>query len=37
MYHFSPNHSISTLVTHIGEDENPHHSHVTPDLPDLHI
>ncbi len=30
MYHFSPNHSISTLVTHIGEDENPRHSHVTP-------
>ncbi len=30
MYQFSPNHSISTLVTHIGEDENPHHSHVTP-------
>ncbi len=30
MYQFSPNHSISTLVTHIGEDENPHHAHVTP-------
>lgn len=30
MYQFSPNHSISTLVTHIGEDENPHHTHVTP-------
>jgi methionine-gamma-lyase len=30
MYHFSPKHSISTLVTHIGEDENPHHTHVTP-------
>jgi methionine-gamma-lyase len=30
MYHFLPKHSISTLVTHIGEDENPHHTHVTP-------
>ena len=30
MYHFSPKHSISTLVTHVGEDENPHHTHVTP-------
>jgi methionine-gamma-lyase len=30
MYQFSPKHSISTLVTHLGEDENPHHSHVTP-------
>jgi methionine-gamma-lyase len=30
MYHFSPKHSISTLVTHLGEDENPHHTHVTP-------
>ena len=30
MYQFSPNHSFSTLVTHIGEDDNPHHSHVTP-------
>ena len=30
MYQFSPNHSLSTLVTHIGEDDNPHHTHVTP-------
>jgi methionine-gamma-lyase len=30
MYQFSPHHSISTLVTHVGEDENPHHSHVSP-------
>jgi methionine-gamma-lyase len=30
MYHFSANHSISTLVTHVGEDDNPHHTHVTP-------
>ena len=30
MYQFSINHSISTLVTHVGEDENPHHTHVTP-------
>jgi len=30
MYQFSTNHSISTLVTHVGEDENPHHTHVTP-------
>jgi methionine-gamma-lyase len=30
MYQFSPKHSLSTLVTHIGEDENPHHTHVTP-------
>ena len=30
MYQFSANHSISTLVTHVGEDENPHHTHVTP-------
>jgi len=30
MYQYSANHSISTLVTHVGEEENPHHTHVTP-------
>jgi methionine-gamma-lyase len=30
MYHFSANHSMSTLVTHVGEDDNPHHTHVSP-------
>ena len=30
MYQFSGKHSISTLVTHVGEDENPHHTHVSP-------
>jgi methionine-gamma-lyase len=30
MYQFSTKHSISTLVTHVGENENPHHTHVTP-------
>jgi methionine-gamma-lyase len=30
MYHFSANHSLSTLVTHVGEDDNPQHSHVSP-------
>jgi len=30
MYQFSANHSLSTLVTHVGEDDNPHHTHVTP-------
>ncbi len=30
MYHFSPSHSLSTLVTHVGEDNNPHYTHVTP-------
>ena len=30
MYHFSANHSLSTLVTHVGEDDNPHHTHVSP-------
>jgi methionine-gamma-lyase len=30
MYHFSTSHSISTLVTHVGEDDNPHHTHVSP-------
>lgn len=30
MYRFSASHSISTLVVHVGEDENPHHSHVSP-------
>ncbi len=30
MYQFSSNHSIGTLVTHIGEDDNPSDAHVTP-------
>jgi methionine-gamma-lyase len=30
VYQFSTNHSIGTLVTHIGEDDNPNHTHVTP-------
>src|SRR4030067_1990711 len=30
MYQFSASHSISTLVRHVGEDDNPHHTHVTP-------
>jgi methionine-gamma-lyase len=30
MYRFSASHSISTLVVHVGEDQNPHHSHVSP-------
>jgi methionine-gamma-lyase len=30
MYHFSASHNISTLVTHVGEDDNPHHTHVSP-------
>ncbi len=30
MYHFSASHSIGTLVTHVGEDNNPLHTHVTP-------
>ena len=30
MYHFSTSHSFGTLVTHVGEDDNPHHTHVTP-------
>jgi len=30
MYQFSPQHNLSTLVTHIGEDENTQHSHVSP-------
>jgi methionine-gamma-lyase len=30
MYQFSAKHSISTLVTHVGEDDNTHHSHVSP-------
>ncbi len=30
MYHFSASHSIGTLVTHVGEDDNPHQTHVTP-------
>ena len=30
MYQFSPNHNISTLVTHIGEDSHPNFTHVSP-------
>lgn len=30
MYQFSANHSLSTLVTHVGEDDNPYYTHVTP-------
>lgn len=30
MYQFSPNHSLSTLVTHIGEEANSFDAHVTP-------
>jgi methionine-gamma-lyase len=30
MYQYSASHSIGTLVTHVGEEENPHHTHVTP-------
>ncbi|NJD60832.1 MAG: methionine gamma-lyase [Anaerolineales bacterium] len=30
MYQYLPNHSIGTLAIHVGEDENPHHSHVSP-------
>ncbi len=30
MYQFLANHSLSTLVTHVGEDDNPYHTHVTP-------
>jgi methionine-gamma-lyase len=30
MYHFSASHSLSTLVTHIGEDNNPYYTHVSP-------
>jgi len=30
VYQFSSNHSIGTLVTHIGEDDNPSYAHVTP-------
>lgn len=30
MYQFSPSHSISTLVTHVGEDDHPQHAHVSP-------
>ncbi len=30
MYHFSANHSIGTLVTHVGEDHNAYGSHVSP-------
>jgi methionine-gamma-lyase len=30
MYHFSANHSLGTLVTHVGEEGYPHHTHVSP-------
>ena len=30
MYRFAASHSFSTLVVHVGEDQNPHHSHVSP-------
>src|SRR4030042_1756806 len=30
MYQYSASHNISTLVTHVGEEENPHHTHVSP-------
>ena len=30
MYQYSTSHGFSTLVTHIGEEDNPHHAHVTP-------
>jgi methionine-gamma-lyase len=30
MYHFSASHSIGTLVTHVGEDNHPHYTHVSP-------
>jgi len=30
MYQYSTSHGLSTLVTHIGEDDNPYHAHVTP-------
>ncbi len=30
MYRFSANHSIGTLVTHVGEDNNAYYSHVSP-------
>jgi methionine-gamma-lyase len=30
MYQFSAHQGFSTLVTHVGEDDNPHHTHVTP-------
>jgi methionine-gamma-lyase len=30
MYHFSASHSLSTLVTHVGEDNHPHYTHVSP-------
>jgi methionine-gamma-lyase len=30
MYHFSANHSIGTLAIHVGEDNNPYNSHVSP-------
>jgi len=30
MYQFSASHSLSTLVTHVGEDNHPHYTHVSP-------
>jgi methionine-gamma-lyase len=30
VYQFSTNHNIGTLVTHIGEDNNPQYAHVSP-------
>jgi methionine-gamma-lyase len=30
MYHFSASHSLSTLVTHLGEEKHPHDTHVSP-------
>jgi methionine-gamma-lyase len=30
MYQFLTNHGLGTLVTHIGEEDNPHHTHVSP-------
>lgn len=30
MYRYSTSHDIGTLVTHVGEDDNPHYTHVSP-------
>lgn len=30
MYKYSASQGISTLVTHVGEEENPHHTHISP-------
>ena len=30
MYRFSARHGLSTLVTHVGENDNPHDTHVSP-------